>query len=81
MWPRTNALTIRFVHGEACYDTWVLDPRRFTGQANTELCALKAIEDYQNEFRFHFPNEQDFDVKGEDGRPGALCSPLVPVFA
>jgi dimethylglycine dehydrogenase len=45
------------VHGEACYDTWVLDPRRFTGHANVELTALKAIEDYQNEFRFHFPHE------------------------
>ena len=36
-------------------DTWVIDPRRFTGHANLELCALKAVEDYQNEFRFHFP--------------------------
>ncbi len=45
------------VHGEACYDTWCLDPRRFTGHANVELTALKAVEDYQNEFRFHFPHE------------------------
>lgn len=42
-------------HGEACYDTWCLDPRRFTGHGNVELTALKAVEDYQNEFRFHFP--------------------------
>ena len=34
-----------------------IDPRRFTGHANVELTALKAIEDYQNEFRFHFPHE------------------------
>ena len=44
-------------HGEACYDTWCLDPRRFTRYANVEFTALKAIEDYQNEFRFHMPHE------------------------
>lgn len=44
-------------HGEACYDTWCIDPRRFTGHATVELTALKAIEDYQNEFRFHYPHE------------------------
>ncbi|MEL6960931.1 MAG: FAD-dependent oxidoreductase [Pseudomonadota bacterium] len=62
-------------HGEACYDTWVLDPRRFTGHANVELTALKAIEDYQNEFRFHFPNEHR-----PAGR-GAKTTPLTPVLA
>ncbi|SDC22830.1 GcvT family protein [Ruegeria marina] len=45
------------VHGEACYDTWVLDPRRFTAHGTAELTAVKAVEDYQNEFRFHFPHE------------------------
>ncbi len=44
-------------HGEACYDTWCLDPRRFTRYADVEYTALKAIEDYQNEFRFHMPHE------------------------
>ncbi|MBF2760707.1 MAG: FAD-dependent oxidoreductase [Ectothiorhodospiraceae bacterium AqS1] len=44
-------------HGEACYDTWCLDPRRFTHHANTEFTAIKAIEDYRNEFRFHKPHE------------------------
>lgn len=44
-------------YGEACYDTWCLDPRRFTRYANVEYTALKAIEDYQNEFRFHMPHE------------------------
>ncbi len=44
-------------HGEACYDTWCLDPRRFGAYANVEYTALKAIEDYQNEFRFHMPHE------------------------
>jgi len=67
-------LAQQIVHGEACYDTWVLDPRRFTGHANVELTALKAIEDYQNEFRFHFPNEH---------RPAgrmAKTTPLTPVL-
>ncbi|WP_027236603.1 GcvT family protein [Leisingera caerulea] len=63
------------VHGEACYDTWCLDPRRFTGHANVELTALKAIEDYQNEFRFHFPHEHR-----PAGRP-AKTTPLTPVLA
>ena len=50
-------LAQQIVHGEACYDTWCLDPRRFSGHGNAELTAVKAIEEYQNEFRFHFPHE------------------------
>ena len=50
-------LAQQIVHGEACYDTWCLDPRRFTRHANVEFTALKSIEDYQNEFRFHMPHE------------------------
>ena len=68
-------LAQQIVHGEACYDTWVIDPRRFTGYATVELTALKAIEDYQNEFRFHFPHEH---------RPAgrnAKTTPLTPVLA
>jgi dimethylglycine dehydrogenase len=68
-------LAQQIVNGEACYDTWYLDPRRFTGHANVELTALKAIEDYQNEFRFHFPHEH---------RPAgrsAKTTPLTPVMA
>ena len=68
-------LAQQIVHGEACYDTWAIDPRRFTGHANVELTALKAIEDYQNEFRFHFPNEHR-----PAGRP-AKTTPLTPVLA
>ena len=63
------------VHGEACYDTWCLDPHRFTGHGNAELTALKAIEDYQNEFRFHFPHEYR-----PAGRP-IKTTPLTPVLA
>jgi dimethylglycine dehydrogenase len=68
-------LAQQIVHGEACYDTWVIDPRRFGPHTNVELTALKAIEDYQNEFRFHFPNEH---------RPAgrmARTTPLTPVLA
>ncbi len=68
-------LAQQIVHGEACYDTWCLDPRRFTGHATVELTALKAVEDYQNEFRFHFPNEHR-----PAGRP-AKTTPLTPVLA
>ncbi|MGB7319264.1 MAG: FAD-dependent oxidoreductase [Planktotalea sp.] len=68
-------LAQQIVHGEAQYDTWCIDPRRFAGHTNVELTALKAIEDYQNEFRFHFPNEH---------RPvgrNAKTTPLTPVLA
>ncbi len=65
----------QIVHGEACYDTWCIDPHRFTGRNNVELTSLKAIEDYQNEFRFHFPHEHR-----PAGRP-AKATPLTPVLA
>ncbi|MFK7752703.1 MAG: FAD-dependent oxidoreductase, partial [Sedimentitalea sp.] len=68
-------LAQQIVHGEACYDTWALDPRRFTGHGTAELTALKAIEDYQNEFRFHFPHEHR-----PAGRP-IKTTPLTPVLA
>jgi dimethylglycine dehydrogenase len=68
-------LAQQIVHGEACYDTWVIDPRRFAGHANVELTALKAIEDYQNEFRFHFPHEHR-----PAGRP-AKTTPITPIMA
>ena len=45
------------VHGEAEWDSWCLDPRRFARYADTDYTALKAIEDYRNEFRFHMPHE------------------------
>jgi len=68
-------LAQQIVHGDACYDTWVIDPRRFTGHANVELCALKAIEEYQNEFRFLYPHEDR-----PAGRP-VKTTPLTPVLA
>ncbi|WP_158774229.1 GcvT family protein [Cobetia sp. L2A1] len=62
------------VHGESEWDTWCLDPARFTGHANTEFTALKAVEDYQNEFRFHMPHEH------RDAGRLAKTTPLYPVL-
>ncbi|MCK0169041.1 FAD-dependent oxidoreductase [Jannaschia sp. S6380] len=45
------------VHGEAEVDTWCLDPRRFLAHGTVAYTAQKAVEDYRNEFRFHFPHE------------------------
>ncbi len=59
-------------HGEACYDTWCLDPRRFTENVNQEYTALKAIEDYQNEFRFHKPHEH---------RPAGRLAKTTPLYS
>ena len=58
-------------YGEACYDTWCLDPRRFTRYADVEYTALKAVEDYQNEFRFHMPHEH---------RPAARRMKTTPLY-
>ena len=66
-------------HGEACYDTWCLDPRRFTHHANTEFTAIKAIEDYQNEFRFHMPHE--FRPAGRHLKTTPLTSTLKEIGA
>lgn len=68
-------LAQQIVQGEAELDTWVVDPRRFGAQATVELCALKAIEDYRNEFRFHYPHEHR-----PAGRP-LRSTPLTPVLA
>lgn len=68
-------LAQQIVHGEACFDTWCLDPRRFAGHATVELCALKAKEEYRNEFRFEYPHEYR-----PAGRP-IKTTPLTPVLA
>jgi dimethylglycine dehydrogenase len=64
-------LAQQIVHGEACYDTWCIDPRRFTTHANIEFTSLKAIEDYQNEFRFHLPHEH---------RPAGRLAKSTPLY-
>ena len=63
------------VHGEAEWDTWALDPRRFTGHATVEYTTAKAIEDYQNEFVFHMPHE--FRPAGRPAKTTPLTSILV----
>jgi len=69
-----KVLAQMMVHGEAQWDTWQLDPRRITRFANREYTVLKAIEDYQNEFRWHMPHEHR-----PAGRP-AKTTPLYPVL-
>ena len=67
-------LAQQIVHGEACYDTWCLDPRRFADHATVAYTSRMAVQDYQNEFRFHFPHEH---------RPAARfarTTPLTPVL-
>lgn len=62
------------IYGESEWDSWVLDPRRFTAYATPHYTALKAIEEYQREFIFHRPNEYR-----PAGRP-AKTTPLYEVF-
>ena len=62
------------VHGEAEYDTWCLDPRRFLGHCTSEFTAAKSIEDYRNEFRFHMPHE--FRAAGRLAKTTPLYSRL-----
>ena len=62
------------VHGEAQWDTWQIDPRRITDYASRQYTALKAIEDYRNEFRWHMPHEHR-----PVGRPARVTS-LYPVL-
>ena len=67
-------LAQQIVHGEACYDTWALDPRRFGPHADVAYTAKKAVEDYQNEFRFHRPHE--FRPAGRKARVTPLYDTL-----
>lgn len=60
------------VHGECEWDAWYLDPRRFTQYANTEITALKAVEDYQNEFHYHLPDEH---------RPAGRMARTTPLYS
>ena len=63
------------VDGESEWDTWVLDPRRFTQYADETYASAKAVEEYQREFIFHRPDEH---------RPAgrrAKCTPLYDLLA
>ena len=45
------------VDGQSEWDSWVLDPRRFTQYADEAYASKKAIEEYQREFVFDHPDE------------------------
>ena len=45
------------VDGQSEWDTWVLDPRRFTQYAGEAFASAKAVEEYQREFVFDHPDE------------------------
>ena len=63
------------VDGQSEWDTWVLDPRRFTQYADEAYTSKKAIEEYQREFVFDHPDEH---------RPAgrqAKSTPLTEVLA
>ncbi|MEL6982430.1 MAG: FAD-dependent oxidoreductase, partial [Actinomycetota bacterium] len=63
------------VDGQSEWDTWVLDPRRFTRYADETYASAKAVEEYQREFVFDHPDEHR-----PAGRP-AKTTPLYPVLA
>lgn len=59
------------VEGQTEWESWFLDPRRFSRHANTEFTLLKAIEDYQREFHYHLPHEQ---------RPAGRLTKTTPLY-
>jgi len=62
------------INGESEWDTWVLDPRRFTEYADETYASSKAVEEYQREFVFDHPDEHR-----PAGR-GAKTTPLTEVL-
>ncbi len=63
------------IDGESEWDSWCLDPRRFTQYAGESYASAKAVEEYQREFIFHRPDEH---------RPAgrkAKCTPLYDTLA
>jgi len=68
-------LAQRIVHGEAVYDTWCLDPRRFTGHGNTELTARKAVEEYRNEFDKRFETLFGYVLRPRGRKKGESVGP------
>ena len=62
------------VHGETSLDSWCLDPRRFGPHATIGFTAERAVDEYQNEFRFHFPGETR--TAGRPARTSAVTAEL-----
>ncbi len=46
------------VEGEAEWDTWAVDPRRYTDFANRAYTVAKAVELYQNEYAVAYPFQE-----------------------
>ncbi len=62
------------VHGETSLDSWCLDPRRFGPHATIGYTTQRAVDEYQNEFRFHFPGETR--AAGRPARTSAVTPEL-----
>ena len=62
------------VHGQSEWDTWFIDPRRYTGYANKRYALEKAVELYSREYDIAFPFEER-----PAGRP-AKTTPLYHVL-
>lgn len=59
------------VDGESEWDSWCLDPRRFTQYADEAYTSAKAVEEYQREFIFHRPDEH---------RPAGRKAKITPLY-
>jgi len=59
------------VDGQSEWDTWVLDPRRFTQYADETYASTKAVEEYQREFVFDHPDEH---------RPAGRKAKVTPLY-
>ena len=57
------------VEGQSEWDTWVLDPRRFTQYADETYASTKAVEEYQREFVFDHPEEHRPAGRGQKTTP------------
>jgi dimethylglycine dehydrogenase len=59
------------VEGEAEWDLWSLDPRRYTAFVKPPYVAAKAVELYQNEYAIGFPVEE---------RPAGRPAKVSPIY-
>ena len=57
------------VDGQSEWDSWVLDPRRFTEYADEAYASKKAVEEYRREFVFDHPDEHRLAGRGAKTTP------------
>jgi len=62
------------VDGFTEWDTWSVDPRRFTGYTDLDYCVAKGMEVYGHEYAMHFPHHEW--PAGRDRRLSPLHSRL-----